>query len=183
MSLIETDQLVIDQTRTWINKVVIGCNFCPFASKVMKQGGIHFEVVRDGDTKELLERLAPEINRLDQDASIETTLVILPDLFPSFYDYLDMIAICEKTLRKLGKEGIYQVASFHPSYIFADSLADDPANYTNRSPYPMIHLLREDSITNALKNFPDPGNIPERNIDFARKKGLAYMQVLWNACF
>jgi uncharacterized protein len=180
---IETDQLVIEQTKTWINKVVIGCNFCPFASKVMKQGSVHFEVVRKDDMKELTERLAEELDRLDKDSGIETTLLILPELFPSFYDYLDMITICEHFLKKRRKEGIYQIASFHPLYLFADAQADDPANYTNRSPYPMIHLLREASITNALKNFPDPDNIPERNIDFARKKGLAYMQVLRNACF
>lgn len=179
----ETDEEVIRQTKEWINKVVIGCNFCPFAAREMKRGSVHFKVLRSGESNALLQELSAEVDRLDKNESIATTLIILPGLFPVFRDYLNMIARAEKLLMKQGKKGIYQIASFHPEYLFNDAPADDPANYTNRSVYPMIHLLRESGITEALANFPNPENIPQRNIDFARQKGLAYMQVLWKACF
>lgn len=174
----ETDEVIIEQTKEWISKVVIGCNFCPFAARVVKQDSIHFEVVQSGDPSNLLMAVKIELDRLDNDSTIATTLLILPELFADFYDYLDMIARVEDYLRKQGKEGVYQVASFHPEYLFAGAAKDDPANYTNRSIYPMIHLLREASITDALSNFPNPENIPQRNIDFARQKGLSYFKAL-----
>jgi hypothetical protein len=179
----ETDEEVIGHTKAWINKVVIGCNFCPFAAREMKRGSIHFKVLRSDESKTLLQELTTEVSRLDKDESIATTLIILPGLFPVFRDYLDMITRAEKLLKKQRKKGIYQIASFHPEYLFTDAPVDDPANYTNRSVYPMIHLLRESGITEALANFPSPEDIPKKNIDFARQKGLAYMQVLWKACF
>lgn len=179
----EQDTSVIEHTKAWISKVVIGCNFCPFASRVMKQGSVHFEVVHADAIEPLLQVVSNELDRLDADSNIETTLIILPGLFPDFYEYLDMIDICEKFLKKSGREGIYQVASFHPAYLFAGSLPDDPANFTNRSVYPMIHFLRESSITAALANFPYPERIPDRNIDFARARGLVSMQALRDSCF
>jgi hypothetical protein len=178
----ESDADVITQTRTWILKVVVGCNFCPFAAGELKQNTIHFEVVRSDDPGVILQSLSAEFDRLDNNAGIQTSLLILPGFFSSFNDYLDIIGHSEKFLRREAKEGIYQIASFHPEYLFAGSSNDDPANYTNRSLYPMIHLLRESSITAALATFPDPGEIPLRNIGFANQKGLAYMKVLRDAC-
>jgi hypothetical protein len=119
---------------------------------------------------------------LDQSDDIETTLIIFPDSFAGFEDYLDLVELAEELASDQDYDGIYQVASFHPDYCFADAPQDDPANYTNRSIYPMLHLLREESLTKALENFPDPEGIPDRNIDFAREKGLKYMQLLRAAC-
>jgi len=178
----ETDEIVIEETKAWINKVVIGCNFCPFAAREVKRGSIYFQVLRSADLQAILQSIATEFARLDDDENIATTLIILPGLFPSFPDYLDMIALAEKFLKKQNKEGVYQIASFHPDYLFAGADANDPANYTNRSVYPMIHLLRESSVTDALANFPDPEAIPEKNISFARQKGIVYMRALRNAC-
>ncbi len=113
---------------------------------------------------------------------IETSLLIFPNAFPKFNDYLDAVAVAESILKKAGYEGIYQVASFHPLYRFANTASDDPANYTNRSVYPMLHLLREARLEEALLHFPDADKIPEKNIKFAREKGLAYMKTLSECC-
>ncbi|HMC87200.1 MAG TPA: DUF1415 domain-containing protein, partial [Chitinophagaceae bacterium] len=96
--------------------------------------------------------------------------------------YLELVRLAEKLLKQEGYQGIYQVASFHPLYCFAGAPADDPANYTNRSVYPMLHLLREESVEQAIANYPNPEKIPERNILFARSKGIAYMKKLRDAC-
>ena len=118
------------------------------------------------------------MKRLDNDPSIETSFLIFPNAFQKFHDYLDLLSLADDRLKRNGYEGIYQVASFHPLYLFANSDETDPANYTNRSIYPMLHLLREESMTKALANYKDPESIPMRNIDFAKKKGLAYMKML-----
>lgn len=171
------------QTKTWIKEVVIGCNFCPFASKELKLGRVHYQVVRSGDLTTCLQALAVELERLDDDKNVETTLIIFPDDFRDFYQYLDLTDLAGKFLKSQKKTGVYQVASFHPEYLFAGSKANDPANYTNRSLYPMLHLLREATLTAALAQFPHPEKIPDNNIEFARKKGLEYMKVLRDSCF
>jgi uncharacterized protein len=109
----------------------------------------------------------------------ETSFLILPEGFSDFLAYLDLVGLAEELLENEGFEGIYQVASFHPEYMFEGSPEDDPANYTNRSPYPMLHLLREESIEKALEHYQgDPEEIPGRNVDFAREKGIVYMKML-----
>ena len=178
----EADEGIIEQTKNWINKVVVGCNFCPFAAKEVKRGSIRYVLSRSDDPVLLLISLSAEFELLDTDPTVETTLIILPGVFPDFYDYLEIISLCENFLNEQGKEGIYQIASFHPDYLFEGSSNDDPANYTNRSLYPMIQILRESSITTALNNFPDPEKIPDRNILFAHHKGLSYMQLLQESC-
>lgn len=175
-------ELVISQTKKWIVDVVIGCNFCPFAAKEVRQNTIHYEVEFSDKPDECLQSFLKECRRLDDNSAIETSLLILPNAVPGFEDYIDLVSLAEKMIKKNGYEGVYQAASFHPLYRFAASTADDAANYTNRSIYPMLHLLREESIEQALKKYPDPGQIPERNILFAREKGAAYMQMLRDAC-
>jgi hypothetical protein len=177
-----TSQQMIDQTKQWINDVVIGCNFCPFAANVMKQQRVHFQVETSASLSGCMDSLLTEMKRLDEDITIETTLMIFSVLFSQFDEYLDMVALAEKLLKQRGYEGIYQLASFHPSYRFANSTPDDAANYTNRSVYPMLHLLREESIDKALAKYQGPENIPVRNINFAREKGLTYIRMLRDAC-
>ena len=180
--MITTAEVII-QTRKWITDVVIGCNFCPFAAKVVKQKTVYYTVENSTDKKTCLASFAEEITRLDNDENIETNILILPYATVKFEDYLNLFSAAEELLKQEGYDGIYQLASFHPLYCFADAGPDDAANYTNRSPYPMLHLLRESSIDKALQNYKDPEAIPERNIDFARQKGLVYMQMLREACF
>ncbi len=177
-----TSSTVIAQTSQWINSVVIGCNFCPFAAKAMLRKSIRYVVLSDATLKSALSAVEEELRYLDESPDIETTLLIFPGQFPDFIDYLDLVEMAEDLSIELDYEGIYQLASFHPAYCFAGATDDDPANYTNRSPYPMLHLLREDSITKAVRHFMDPEGIPERNIAFAQEKGLAYMELLRLAC-
>jgi hypothetical protein len=129
-----------------------------------------------------MDALIHEMKRLDEDSTIETTFLIFPASFQQFDEYLKMFSLAEKKLVQQGYEGIYQLASFHPLYLFADSSHQDAANYTNRSVYPMLHLLREESISKALEHYQEPESIPARNINFAREKGIAYMKMLRDAC-
>lgn len=173
---------IILQTKKWITDVVIGCNFCPFAAREVKYDRVHYQVETSTDRIQCLESFLAECKRLDNQPGIETSFLILPEAVPDFLDYLDLVFLAERALKKRGYEGIYQVASFHPLYRFSDTTEDDAANFTNRSVYPMLHLLREESIEKALANFNEPENIPERNIRFAREKGVAYMTMLRDAC-
>ncbi|GAB2813323.1 DUF1415 domain-containing protein [Ferruginibacter profundus] len=179
--MIETTD-AIEQTKRWINDVVVGCNFCPFAANVVKQQSVFYTVENSDDAVVCLAALLDEAIRLDDEKTIETSFLIFPQSFEVFDDYLDLVADAEDMLIAKGYEGIYQLASFHPLYMFANAVEKDAANYTNRSIYPMLHLLRESSIDKALENYKDPENIPGDNIDFARKKGLVYMKMLRDAC-
>lgn len=179
----EKNDIIIEQTKNWVRQVVIGCNFCPFAKKELQLGRIHFEVSSAVEMEAALETFMAECRRLDDNAEIETTLLVFADGFTDFDAYLALVEMAEDLLVEQDYEGVYQVASFHPDYCFAGAAENDPANYTNRSLLPMLHLLREDSLTDALDNFPDPEGIPERNIAYAKEKGLAHMKALREACF
>jgi hypothetical protein len=179
----EETSLVVIQTKNWIKKVVVGCNFCPFANKEFKQNNIHYEESAVATALTSKPTLLKELSRLDKDASIATTLLIFPNTFQQLDDYLKLVTYAEKLLHQKGYDGIYQLASFHPLYQFADTQPDDPANYTNRSVYPMLHFLRESDIRKALKHYSHPEKIPENNINFAREKGSTYMKMLRDSCF
>ena len=177
----DTAEQVISQTKKWVTDVVAGCNFCPFVAKEIKNNSIHYQVETAVDLATSLQAFLTECRRLD-DTRIETTLLIFCNGFAKFDDYLDLLALSEKLLKKENYEGIYQVASFHPLYLFAGSPPDDPANYTNRSVYPMLHLLREERIEQALAHYPHPEKIPGKNMAFARNKGIDYMRALFDNC-
>jgi len=176
-----TAEQIIERTKKWIIDVVIGCNFCPFAANVVKQKTIYYKVEESTEMDVCLDSFVLEMKRLNNDATTETSFLIFPNAFQKFDDYLDLLSVAEDRLKRNGYEGVYQVASFHPLYLFANSDESDPANYTNRSIYPMLHLLREESIDKALENYISPESIPVRNINFAREKGLAYMKLLRDA--
>jgi hypothetical protein len=178
-----TDQQVISATQAWVKSVIIGYGICPFAKREWDRGSIYFAVSRATDIECFLAHLIQECERLDSDDGVETTLLIYPDAFLTFADYLDYLDIAERLLIMQGYEGVYQLASFHPNYCFEGAAPDDAANYTNRSPYPMLHLIREESIERAVAAYPHPENIPERNIELTRRLGLAKMQALLDACY
>ncbi|MGY1426430.1 DUF1415 domain-containing protein [Lysobacter sp. A289] len=163
----------ITATRNWLQRAVIGLNLCPFAKAVQVKDQIRY-VLSEADTPDaLLEELAAELtwlNDTDPDV-VDTTLLIHPQVLTDFYDYNDFLDQVDVAIDALGLEGEIQVASFHPDYQFAGSDFDDPANCTNRSPYPMLHLLREASVERAVDAFPDPDAIVERNIATLEKLG------------
>lgn len=148
----------------------------------MLRESIRYVVLPEATLESSLMLFIKELQFLDGAENIETTLLIFPEAFGDFEEYLDLVELAEDLLTDHDYEGIYQVASFHPDYCFSGAAPDDPANYTNRSIFPMLHLLREDSITKVLETFPDAEGIPERNIAFAQNKGLKYMQLLRAAC-
>ena len=172
------NEIIVTKTKSWITNVVVACNFCPFAAREIKRGSIHYEVINNATTKTVLEATLKMFLLLNNNEQIETSILILPDHFSEFNDYLDLVEKVETLLTKNNYEGIYQIASFHPKYMFADSDENDPSNYTNRSPYPMLHFLREESVTKAIAGYNDIENVPKRNIAFTKEKGLAYMQQL-----
>ena len=179
---VNIDSIEITNTANWIKNVVIGCNFCPFAAKALAKKTVRYVVVETTDFKNALTELAYEFEYLNSHENIETTFIIFSEAFADFLQYLDLVDKGERFLTKENYEGVYQLASFHPHYLFAGSNENYPENYTNRSPYPMLHILREDSITKALENFDDPDSIPEKNINFAKKKGIEYMKMLAASC-
>jgi len=176
------ENIVISQTAKWIKSVVVDCNFCPFAAKALLKKSIRYVVLSEVSVEESLLHFISELAFLDKNEEIETTFIIFEKDFEDFEAYLDLVELAEELAFEQGYEGIYQVASFHPDYCFEDAHEDAPANFTNRSIYPMLHLLREESVSKALEHFPEADEIPQRNIDFAREKGWKYMQMLRVAC-
>ncbi|KAB7769963.1 hypothetical protein CKY51_05600 [Xanthomonas maliensis] len=161
------------QTRRWIERAVIGLNLCPFAKAVYVKEQVRL-VLSDASTPEaLLEQLAEELVLLrDTPAEqIDTTLIVHPDVLVDFLDYNDFLDNADAAVEALDLQGVLQVASFHPDYQFDGTAADDVANCTNRSPYPTLHLLREDSVERAVAAFPDPDVIVERNIRMLEQLG------------
>lgn len=175
--------VIIQQTENWIKSVVIDLNFCPFAAKALLQKSIRYQVLTNVNIAQSVNAVICELQLLDVNPQYETAFVIFSSDFVVFDDYLKLVKKVESQLKKNNYSGIYQIASFHPEYIFAGSDDNDPANYTNRSVYPMIHILREESLTKALSLYPHPETIPENNIKLAHQKGLQYMQLLRAACF
>jgi len=156
----------IADTRRWIQRAVIGLNLCPFAKAVVAKGQVRY-VLSDATAPEaLLETLGAELLHLRDTsaAEIDTTLIVHPRVLADFLDYNDFLDEADALVEALGLEGELQVASFHPQYRFAGSDEDDIANCTNRSPWPTLHLLREDSVARAVEAFPDPDAIVERNV-------------------
>ena len=178
----DNEQQVITQTKNWISKIVIGLNFCPFANREFKNDTIHYQVEYCNTRTDARNAFLKECKRLDKDRSIATTLLIFPQAFQEFDTYLQFVSFAEKLLQQKGYEGIYQLATFHPLYQFENSAPDDPANYTNRSIYPMLHLLREDQVRKAIQFYGNADEIPERNIQFAREKGEVYLKMLRDSC-
>lgn len=177
------DQPYLAATGAWLSAVVIGLNLCPFAQQELERGSIAFRVIPETAIEDCLRQLIDECERLDSDPSIETSLLIYSQVLADFDDYLDFLDLAQALLHEQAYDGVYQLASFHPDYCFDGVEPDDPANYTNRSPYPMLHLLRESSIEQAVAHYLKPEQIPERNVQLTRKLGIAKMRALLAACF
>ncbi len=164
----------IDKTDAWLRDWVIELNLCPFARHPYEQGKVEIVATRAADVEPVFSFVLSELDRLQQASpgELETTLVVVENALEDFDDYLDFLQHIEVAISESGLEGIIQVASFHPDYYFEGVAEDDPANYTNRSPFPMFHLIREESLEKAVAAYPDPENIPQRNIELLREMGI-----------
>lgn len=175
-------EAIIATTRRWLEKAVIGLNLCPFAESVYTSRRVRFRVSEQRSAAGLLQDLRSELSLLNgADAEqCETTLLIHPWVLNDFIEYNDFLAVCDATIEELGLEGELQAASFHPQYRFAGTQSEDIENYTNRSPFPMLHLLREASVTRAVDAAGDIEEIYRRNIRTLRELGHAGWQRLWS---
>ena len=164
----------IAETRAWVERVVIGLNLCPFAPAPALKGLIRYATSEAETQEALLEDLATELQHLvaSPPEEIETTLLIHPRVLQDFHDFNDFLGLADELLRVLELEGVIQIASFHPRYQFAGTEPDDITNFSNRSPWPTLHLLREDSIARAVDAFPDPEAIFGANMKTLQQLGV-----------
>ena len=164
---------VIADTVRWLERAVIGLNLCPFAKAVHTKGQIHYVVSEATDASDLLEELRHELQALAEISAEkrDTTLLIAPRCLQDFLDFNDFLGLAEDLVDTLDLDGVLQVASFHPQFQFADAAQDDITNATNRAPYPILHLLREDSIDRAVQAFPEAETIYERNMQVLEDLG------------
>ena len=168
-----SDEAVLAAMREWLEKAVIGLNLCPFAKAVHAKRQIRYVVSQAEDEEALLEDLLHELQLLAaaDPGDIDTTLLVHPRVLGDFLDYNDFLDIADAAVEELGLDGVLQVASFHPHYQFADSEPGDMANFSNRAPYPTLHLLREESVDRAVAAFPEADRIYEANIRTLRELG------------
>ncbi len=169
------DDAIVAATRHWLTRAVIGLNLCPFAKSVYVKEQVRYVISHATEATDVLDELERELRGLvDADPEqVDTTLLIAPNAFPDFLSFNDFLYFADRLLSGLRLAGTLQIASFHPQYQFSDTKPDDIENYTNRAPYPILHLLREDSIARAAQAFPDAADIYERNQATMRRLGHA----------
>lgn len=178
-----TNEKIIAAVRHWVETVVVDMNLCPFAKRELVKNKVRFVAIEAASEKELLLALHEELERLNNNSNIETTLLIHAHVLQDFYDFNDFLAVADGLLEQMDLVGHYQIASFHPDYQFGGTEPNDAENYTNRSPYPVLHLLREDSLERAIASYPDVDNIPKRNIALMNELGATKLKALLGACF
>ena len=167
----------------WVETIVVGLNLCPFAKREVIKKRICYSVSQAQNWDALTSDLKEALLGLATDDEFETTLLIHPNVLQDFYEYNQFLDTANHVLIQLELEGVIQIASFHPDYQFAGTQPEDVENYTNKSPYPLLHLLREASLEKAIESYPDTSSIPENNIDKVESLGREKMQALLNACF
>ena len=170
------EKIEITHTREWIKAIIIGLNFCPFAKKELVNDTIHYYVSQQKKLKSALTEVIEQCDYLQKNATIETSLVIFDEGFKSFEQYLGLVDYANDLMVNLGLDDTFQLATFHPDYYFDGANFDDAENYTNRAPYPTIHILREESLTRVLSTYKNPENIPKNNIKLAKAKGSTYFE-------
>lgn len=176
----DTERIAIEDTQWWLNRAVVGLNLCPFAKAVMAKGQLRYVVTEHSEPEQVLRLLQTEMQTLvnADPATLETTLLIAPYLLPDFLDFNEFLFDCDAVLRGMDLEGVLQIADFHPGYQFAGTAPGDVENLTNQSPYPTLHLLREESVNRAVESFPDAALIYDRNTALLRDMGEAGWQAL-----
>lgn len=182
LARLENDEEIIHAVRQWVETFVVGMNLCPFAKRELVKNRVRFVTTAATTAEQLLQVLQTELELLSADPSVETTLLIHPAVLQDFYDFNDFLGCADILLLDMELEGIYQVASFHPDYQFGGTRSGDAENYTNRAPYPVLHLLREESLERVIADYPDVDDIPERNIELMNSLGQDKLQALLKTC-
>ena len=182
MTHLLADDTVKAATRCWVEPVFVGLNLCPFAKREITKNRLRYSVTQVTSEELLRQALRAEIDLLDQQPQIETTLLIHPDVLTDFYDYNQFLDDADTLLAQLDRAGIYQIASFHPQYQYYGTAVTDVENYRNKSPYPMLHLIREESLATVIANYPNTEDIPETNIRRLKALGQRKMQSLRQSC-
>ena len=169
----ETERIAIEDTQAWLMQAVVSLNLCPFAKAVVVKDRVRYRVCTSADPSELLAMLRDELQHLASadPEQLDTTLLIAPHALPDFLDFNDFLSDCDAVLQDLALDGVLQVADFHPRYQFGGTAVDDIENFTNRSPYPTLHVLRESSIDKAVASYPDASLIFARNIEVLNMLG------------
>lgn len=165
MSGVVDDKVILRSVKQWFEQVVVGLNLCPFARKPWLEDRIRFSVCDADNDQELLQDVLNACSWLESRPEIETLVLIVSHHLAEFEHYNQFLSLAEELLRREDLSGTFQIASFHPDYRFADTQSNDRGNWTNRSPYPLLHLLRESSISEAVASYPDVAEIPRRNIE------------------
>lgn len=176
-----SNEAVRTAVRRWVETLIVGLNLCPFAGREVRRGSVRYVVSNANSEDGLLAALFDEFKHLDQHPETETTLLIHPQVLTSFPAYNQFLNQADALLAGAGLEGIYQVASFHPDYRFAGTASGDAENYTNRSPYPLLHLLRESSVETAAAS-ADVDAISGRNIELMNRMGSEQLLELLGKC-
>lgn len=182
LARLENDEEIIHAVRQWVETFVVGMNLCPFAKRELVKNRVRFVTTAATTAEQLLQVLQTELELLNEDPSVETTLLIHPAVLQDFYDFNDFLGCADSLLVDMELEGIYQVASFHPDYQFGGTRPGDAENYTNRAPYPVLHLLREESLERVIADYPDVDDIPERNIALMNRLGQDKLEALLKLC-
>lgn len=183
--IIETNlEAALIATRAWVDGFVVAEHLCPFAAAATRDDRTRYRASAATDPLDVLTELEVELVHMASTSAAElpTTLLVLPRAVTSFREYVDLLVLADQRIRSLGLEGVVQIASFHPRYVFAGVPADDPANYTNRAPFPMLHLLREAELERAIAGYADVASIPSRNAAHLRRLGLAEVEERATAC-
>jgi len=178
---VENDRIIV-AVKQWVDSMVVGLNLCPFAKRELTADRVRFSHTEARTEERLLVALEAELERLTSDASVETTLLIHPQVLSVFDDYNQFLNYADGLLVQMRLDGVFQIASFHPNYQFDGTDPDAAENYTNRSPYPLLHLIREESLERAVAGFPHADQIPARNIKLMNELGRDKLRALLQAC-
>lgn len=168
---------IVEDVRRWLESFIIELNLCPFAKRELVKDRIRFSVSLTESSEQLLVSLLEELQLLEGDPEVETTLLVHPNVLQEFDDYNQFLDLADALIAQEGYSGIFQIASFHPQYQFAET-ADEAENFSNRSPYPLLHVLREASVAREVASYPDITTIPQQNIRLLRKLGVVKLQSL-----
>ena len=182
MSVIKSS-LVEKHIRAWLQSFIVELNLCPFARPLIADPALRINVCEANNVEQLHYAFLSELDLIQQssEGEIATSLLVIPHTLHSFEDYLDFLGDAEAILEELGLDGTIQLASFHPQYLFDGEDKDSASHFSNRSPYPLIHFLREEMVTAALENVDMPQQIPERNIALLEGLGRETVAARWNA--